>query len=55
MGLSPDFHILTAKEIKAFANEIAQGRIIIVLCGGSRRDLAREVIPRMIRVLMEDG
>ena len=55
IGLSPDFHILLTKELKGMADEISEGRLIIVLCGGSRRDLAREVIPRMIRVLMEDG
>ena len=51
IGLSPDFHILLAKKLKAVADEICRGKFIIVLCGGSRRDLARTLIPRMIEVL----
>jgi len=51
IGLSPDFHILLAKKLKAMADEICRGKFIIVLCGGSRRDLARTLIPRMIEVL----
>jgi acetoin utilization deacetylase AcuC-like enzyme len=51
MGLTPDFHILLANEIKVAVNEICQGRLIVVLCGGSRRDLARYLIPEMIRVI----
>jgi len=51
IGLSPDFHVLLAKKLKAVADEICRGKFIIVLCGGSRRDLARTLIPRMIEVL----
>jgi acetoin utilization deacetylase AcuC-like enzyme len=52
IGLTPDFHILLANELKTWANEITQGRLIIVLCGGSRRDLARYLIPRIIKILV---
>ena len=51
MGLSPDVHILLAKELQMASAEISRGRFIIVLCGGSRRDLARYMIPRVIRVI----
>ena len=51
IGLTPDFHILLANELKVAANQICQGRLIVVLCGGSRRDLARYLIPEMIRVI----
>jgi len=51
IGLTPEFHIILAEELKAMADEIAHGRLIVVLCGGSRRDLARYLIPRIIRVL----
>ena len=51
MGLSPDVHIALAEELKTAADKNAQGRFIVVLCGGSRRDLARALIPRIIGVL----
>jgi len=51
VGLTPDFHVLLAKELKAAAEKISQGRLIVVLCGGSRRDLARALIPRITDVL----
>jgi len=51
IGLSPDFHILLTKELKGMADEISEGRLIIVLCGGSRKDLATYLIPRIIRIL----
>lgn len=54
IGLSLDFHILMCKELKKIADEICQGRFIIVLCGGSQRDLATYLIPRIIRILAVD-
>jgi acetoin utilization deacetylase AcuC-like enzyme len=54
IGLTPDLHISLAKELKALANEISNGRLIIVLCGGSGRDLAHQLIPQIIRVLIEN-
>jgi len=51
MGLSPDFHAMLAREIKRAADQLCHGRLIVVLCGGSRRDLARQIIPQIIRVL----
>ncbi len=51
MGLTPEYHILLAKELKAMAVENSGGRFIIVLCGGSRRDLARYLIPQVIEIL----
>ena len=53
IGLTADFHVLLAKELRGVADEICRGRFIIVLCGGSRRDLARYLIPRIIGVLAE--
>ena len=53
IGLSPDVHILLANELKTVADEICQGRLIIVLCGGSRRDLAHYLIPPIIKILTE--
>jgi acetoin utilization deacetylase AcuC-like enzyme len=51
IGVSPDLHISLAKELKAISEKISQGRLIVVLCGGRRRDLARALIPRIIGAL----
>jgi acetoin utilization deacetylase AcuC-like enzyme len=53
LGLTEDFHISLAKELKSSADQILKGRLIVVLCGGSRRDLACYLIPRIIGVLGE--
>lgn len=53
IGLTPDSHGLFAREIKRAADQLCHGRLIVVLCGGSRRDLARRLIPEVIRVLAE--
>ena len=54
IGITPDCHISLAKELKRMADKICRGRLIVVLCGGSRRDLARFVIPEIIRVISEE-
>jgi len=51
IGLTPGSHVLFAKELKRAADTLCHGRLIVVLCGGSRRDLARHLIPNVIRVL----
>ena len=51
IGLTPDAHLLLANQLRAAADEICSGRLIIVLCGGSRRDLARDLIPAIISIL----
>ena len=51
IGLTPDAHLLLAKELRTVADEICRGRLVVVLCGGSRRDLASYLIPRIIRIL----
>ncbi len=51
IGLTADFHVQLAGELKRAADEACRGRLIVVLCGGSRRDLARHLIPEIIRVL----
>jgi acetoin utilization deacetylase AcuC-like enzyme len=51
MGLSPDFQLKLATEIKLLSNDISGGRLVVVLCGGSRRDLATLLIPRIIEIL----
>lgn len=52
MGLSPGLHARLASEIKKLAEESCNGRLIVVLCGGSRKDLARFIIPQVIGMLL---
>ena len=51
MGLSIGAHTLMARELKRTADDVCHGRLIVVLCGGSRRDMAHRLIPPLIRVL----
>jgi len=53
IGISPETHSRLAQVFKQTADMVCQGKLIVVLCGGSRRDLARYLIPRVIRVLTE--
>jgi acetoin utilization deacetylase AcuC-like enzyme len=47
-GLTMDCHWRIAEIIKAAADEICHGRLIVVLCGGSSREIATYTIPRII-------
>lgn len=51
MGLGPHVHVRLANVMKTAADEVCGGRLVVVLCGGSRRDLAASLIPQIIRVL----
>ncbi len=51
-GLSPDCHPAIARAIQDASDEACQGRLVAILCGGSRREIARQCIPRVIRQLM---
>jgi acetoin utilization deacetylase AcuC-like enzyme len=53
VGLTPEAHILLTRDLKKLAEEVSQGKLITILCGGSRRTLAHFLIPRMIAVLAE--
>ena len=53
MGLTHQLHAQLAMEIKKTAEAICNGRLIVILCGGSRRDLARLIIPSIIAVLAD--
>ncbi len=53
MGLSPALHASLARQIRRTAEKVCRGRLIVVLCGGSRRDLARLIIPQVIRALSD--
>ncbi len=48
MGLTADCHPKLAEIIKGAAEEICQGKLTVVLCGGHSREIARYAIPRII-------
>jgi acetoin utilization deacetylase AcuC-like enzyme len=52
-GLSVDCHSGIASIVKKAADSVCHGRMVAILCGGSRRDIARYCIPRIINCLAE--
>jgi len=52
-GTSHDCPMKLAELIKAAADEVCQGRLIAILCGGSTRNVAAYTIPRIIAILAE--
>ncbi len=52
-GLTMDCHLKLVRLIKEVADEVCQGRLIAILCGGSSRAVATYTIPRVIRCLAE--
>jgi acetoin utilization deacetylase AcuC-like enzyme len=52
-GVSPDCHGRIARTVRHAAEEVCNGRVVAILCGGSRRDIARYCIPRIIKCLAE--
>lgn len=52
-GLSPDCHPEIASIVSQAADNVCRGRAVAILCGGSRRDIARYCIPRIINCLVE--
>lgn len=51
MRLTAEVHVRLALELKRLAGEVCKGRLIVILCGGSRRDLASMIIPGVVEVL----
>ena len=49
----PDCHPKIARILTTAADKACQGRAVAILCGGSRRDIARYCIPRIINFLAE--
>ena len=52
-GLSIDCHPRIARIASQAADRVCHGRLVAILCGGSRRDIARQCIPRIINRLAE--
>lgn len=51
IGLTEDFFIDLVKEIKGCAEEVCRGRYLIITGGGSRRDVAEYIFPKIVEVL----
>jgi acetoin utilization deacetylase AcuC-like enzyme len=54
IGLTAGCHARLARELKESAERLCSGRLIVILCGGGRRDLAQLVIPQVVGTLAED-
>jgi len=52
-GLSPDCHIAIAEIAQNVADNACNGNLIAILCGGSKREIARYCIPKIINCLAE--
>lgn len=53
LGLTCEAYVKIAESLTVTAEKVCKGRIVVVLGGGSRRDLASYVIPRVIRTISE--
>jgi acetoin utilization deacetylase AcuC-like enzyme len=53
LGLSRQFFLDLAREIKQCAVEVCHGRYLIVTHGGDRADVAEYIFPRTIKILAE--
>ena len=53
-GLTKGCHLKIARIVKGVANRVCQGRLIIILCGGSSCEVATYTIPRIIDCLVDD-
>lgn len=51
IGLTEDFFIDLVKNVMACAEEICQGRYLIITGGGSRRDVAEYIFPKIAEIL----
>jgi len=50
-GLSPEFFPRLAERIKELAEEVSQGRYVIITHGGARKDVAERIFPEIVRLL----
>ena len=53
IGLTPDVHFRLARLFKKVTEEVCEGKLIVVLCGGHSREVANHAIPRIVTVLGE--
>lgn len=55
IGLTPKLHFQMARDIKGQAQEVCKGKLVIILSGGSQRNLAALLIPRIIEILADQS
>ncbi|SFM63034.1 hypothetical protein [Thermodesulforhabdus norvegica] len=53
LGLTSEAYVKIAESVTVTAERLCDGKLVVVLGGGSRRDLASHVIPRVIRTIAE--
>jgi len=53
-GLSRDFFPVLARETKQCADEVCEGRYLIITHGGSRRDVAEYIFPSIAEILAKE-
>ncbi|MHA1582634.1 MAG: histone deacetylase [Candidatus Baldrarchaeia archaeon] len=53
-GLSPSFFIELVKVVKRCSEEVCEGRYVILTGGGSRRDVAEYIFPKIVELLAMD-
>jgi acetoin utilization deacetylase AcuC-like enzyme len=53
IGLTRNFFLNLAKEVKACAERICEGRYLIITHGGARADTAEYIFPRIVEILAE--
>ena len=54
IGLTQEFFPWVAKEIKACAEEICEGRYLVLTHGGQRADVAEYIFPKIAEILAEE-
>jgi acetoin utilization deacetylase AcuC-like enzyme len=54
MGLSQGFYIELARLIKKCADEVCQGKYLVLTGGGARRDIAEYIYPEILHILAGD-
>ncbi len=54
IGLTRPAYVRIGRLMRSLADKFCRGRLEVVLGGGSRSDIARDLIPPVIRVLAED-
>ncbi|MDW8001970.1 MAG: hypothetical protein RMJ39_04780 [Deltaproteobacteria bacterium] len=52
-GLSEDFFLRLARQVKSYASSLCEGRYIVITHGGARRDVAEYIFPEIINILAE--
>ncbi|RLG92302.1 MAG: histone deacetylase [Candidatus Hecatellales archaeon] len=53
-GLTEECYIRLTKLVKDVAEKVCDGKLVVVLCGGSKPDIAKNIIPKMVKILLEE-